>query len=288
MNPLYTSLCTPYPFQKLARLLEGLSAKTRKAPYQIKPLASHNTKHQPLCFDTLAKSLVVLQIPKHQGRVYVKKCYEANGQYSLKLDNLDPRHRDLASNWDSEALSAITQTLVGENRKLAVVSPNPFYRKFVTWRVSGIPERLGCKTLLMFCCELLMWPPTVRNYKQGWLPARWRIVSGSVAKCCSFCSPNNPSWAHQLLDIRRIRLFIEKPNTSTIPIVRDECYSEIYFGDQASYLGLLWAWPKILRTHKIIITCLIFQSLSKRSNLTGLRSGFGGLSGDGIYIETLF
>ncbi len=55
-------------------------------------------------------------------------------------------------------------------------------------------------------------------------------------------------------------------------IAADECYSEIYFDEEQPPVGLLQACAALGRHD--FKRCLVFHSLSKRSNLPGLRSGF--------------
>ena len=97
-------------------------------------------------------------------------------------------------------------------------------------------------------------------------------VSDDVWKRCEVlfvCSPNNPSGT--ITTLEEYAFLIEKAKAFNFTIVADECYSEIYFGDQAP-LGLLEACQ--ILGNKDYQHCLIFQSLSKRSNMPGLRSGF--------------
>lgn len=263
MNPFIHSL-HPYPFQKLAELLEGLSPNPEKSLIKL-TIGEPQHEAPAIVLDTLAKSLSgVSKYPSTKGELPLRNAMSEWTKRRFKLDNLDPDTEILPVTGTREALFAITQTLVGEKQNSLVVSPNPFYQ---------IYEGAG----ILAGAELHFLPCGAKtNYKVD-----YQLVDDSIWQRCEVlfvCSPNNPSGTITTLD--QYAYLIEKANTFNFTIVADECYSEIYFGDQAP-LGLLEACQ--ILGHTDYNHCLIFQSLSKRSNLPGLRSGF--VAGDASILK---
>jgi N-succinyldiaminopimelate aminotransferase len=263
MNPLIHSL-HPYPFQKLAELLEGLSPNPEKPLIKL-TIGEPQHEAPAIVLDTLAKSLSgVSKYPSTKGELPLRNAMSEWTIRRFKLDNLDPDTEILPVTGTREALFAITQTLVGEKQNSLVVSPNPFYQIY-----EGAGILAGAELHFLPC-------GAETNYKVD-----YQLVDDSIWQRCEVlfvCSPNNPSGTITTLD--EYAYLIEKANTFNFTIVADECYSEIYFGDQAP-LGLLEACQ--ILGHTNYNHCLIFQSLSKRSNLPGLRSGF--VAGDASILK---
>jgi N-succinyldiaminopimelate aminotransferase len=263
MNPLIHSL-HPYPFQKLAELLEGLSPNPEKPLIKL-TIGEPQHEAPAIVLDTLAKSLSgVSKYPSTKGELPLRNAMSEWTIRRFKLDNLDPDTEILPVTGTREALFAITQTLVGEKQNSLVVSPNPFYQIY-----EGAGILAGAELHFLPC-------GAETNYKVD-----YQLVDDSIWQRCEVlfvCSPNNPCGTITTLD--EYAYLIEKANTFDFTIVADECYSEIYFGNQAP-LGLLEACQ--ILGHTDYNHCLIFQSLSKRSNLPGLRSGF--VAGDASILK---
>ncbi|MEL0621988.1 succinyldiaminopimelate transaminase [Marinomonas arenicola] len=254
MNPFIDSL-HPYPFQKLSELLEG------HTPNPDKPLIrltigepQHNSPQ--IVLDTLANSLNgVNKYPSTKGELALRSAISEWTKTRFHLDSLDPESQILPVTGTREALFAITQTLVGEKSNPLVVSPNPFYQIY-----EGAGILAGAELHFLPCG-----PDTA--YKID-----YQSVSDEIWARCELlfvCSPNNPSGS--ITTLEDYAYLIAKAKAFNFTIVADECYSEIYFDDKAP-LGLLEACQQLGNTS--YEHCLIFQSLSKRSNLPGLRSGF--------------
>lgn len=263
MNPLIHSL-SPYPFQKLAELLEGLTPNPKKTLIKLTIGEPQHTA-PAIVLQTLANNLSgVSKYPSTKGEWPLRNAISEWTKHRFKLTQLDPETQVLPVSGTREALFAITQTLVGGKNKPIVVSPNPFYQ---IYEGAGI---LAGASLHLLPCE------SETQYKID-----YQKVSDDVWERCEVlfvCSPNNPSGTVTTLD--EYAYLIEKAKMFNFTIVADECYSEIYFGDEAP-LGLLEAC-QILGNHEYK-HCLIFQSLSKRSNLPGLRSGF--VAGDASILK---
>ncbi|SBS28619.1 LL-diaminopimelate aminotransferase [Marinomonas spartinae] len=255
MNPFIRSL-HPYPFQKLAELLEGLTPNPEKP--LIRLTIGEPQHESPQCvLDKLADSLKsgVNKYPNTKGELPLRKAIAEWTKHRFHLDSIDPETQVLPVTGTREALFAITQTLVGEKSNTLVVSPNPFYQIY-----EGAGILAGAELYYLPC------GPETRyqiNYQD---------ISDDVWQRCEVlfvCSPSNPSGTVTTLD--DYAYLLEKAREFDFTIVADECYSEIYF-DNKPPLGLLEACQQLGNTS--YDHCLIFQSLSKRSNLPGLRSGF--------------
>ena len=263
MNPLIHSL-HPYPFQKLAELLEGFSPNPEKSLIKL-TIGEPQHEAPAIVLDTLAKSLGgVSKYPSTKGELPLRSAISEWTKRRFTLKSLNPDTEILPVTGTREALFAITQTLVGEKKNALVVSPNPFYQIY-----EGAGILAGAELHFLPC-------GAETNYK-----VNYQLVDDAIWQRCEVlfvCSPNNPSGTITTLD--EYAYLIEKANTFNFTIVADECYSEIYFGDQAP-LGLLEACQ--ILGHTDYKHCLIFQSLSKRSNLPGLRSGF--VAGDASILK---
>ena len=253
MNPLIHSL-HPYPFQKLADLLASV---TPNADLPLIKLTIGEPQHDApsIVLETLKNALDgVSKYPLTKGESSLR---EAISNWAIKRFNLHELNADtqvLPVTGTREALFAITQALVGEKQNPLVVSPNPFYQ---------IYEGAG----ILAGAELHYLPCDAENqYKID-----YQAVSDDVWARCEVlfvCSPNNPAGSVTTLD--EYRFLLEKAKQFNFAIIADECYSEIYFEEKP--LGLLDACVQL--GNDDYDNCLIFQSLSKRSNLPGLRSGF--------------
>lgn len=254
MNPFIHSL-HPYPFQKLAELLEGHSPNPDKPLIRL-TIGEPQHESPQFVLDTLANNLDGLsKYPSTKGELPLRQAIANWTTKRFNLTQVNPDTQVLPVTGTREALFAITQTLVGEKQNALVVSPNPFYQIY-----EGASILAGADLHFLPCG-----PET--NYQID-----YTNVSDDIWQRCEVlfvCSPNNPSGSVTTLE--DYAYLIEKAKTFNFTIVADECYSEIYFDDKAP-LGLLDACQQL--GNPDFAHCLIFQSLSKRSNLPGLRSGF--------------
>ncbi|MBJ7538391.1 succinyldiaminopimelate transaminase [Marinomonas transparens] len=263
MNPFIHSL-HPYPFQKLAELLEGLSPNPDKPLIKL-TIGEPQHEAPAIVLETLANSLSgVSKYPSTKGELPLRSAIAEWTKRRFKLDQLNPDTQVLPVTGTREALFAITQTLVGEKDQGLVVSPNPFYQIY-----EGAGILAGAKLHFLPCG-----PET--NYKID-----YQSISDDIWRDCEVlfvCSPNNPSGT--ITTLEDYAYLIEKAKAFNFTIAADECYSEIYFADDAP-IGLLEACQQLGNLD--YKHCLIFQSLSKRSNLPGLRSGF--VAGDASLLK---
>ena len=263
MNPFIHSL-HPYPFQKLAELLAGLTPNPDKPLIKL-TIGEPQHEAPKAVVETLKNSLSgVSKYPSSKGELALREAIAEWTKQRFSLSELCPESQVLPVTGTREALFAITQTLVGEKSPSLVLSPNPFYQIY-----EGAGILAGADLHFLPC-------GSDNQYKVD-----YQAVSDKVWQNCELlfvCSPNNPSGTVTTLE--DYEFLLKKAQQHNFTIVADECYSEIYFGDQAP-LGLLEACQKLGNLD--YKNCLIFQSLSKRSNLPGLRSGF--VAGDASLLK---
>ncbi|MBN8749171.1 LL-diaminopimelate aminotransferase [Xylophilus ampelinus] len=264
MNPLLAKL-QPYPFERLRQLFAGVTPDAAHRPIS---LGIGEPKHPtpPFIKDALVQGLGALAgYPATAGEPALRAAFTGWLKTRYGLD-LDPATQVLPVNGSREALFALAQTVVDASVKPApvVVSPNPFYQIY-----EGAALLAGADT---------WYAPSdpARNFAVDWdsVPddvwARTQLVY--------VCSPGNPTGAVMPLD-EWGKLFALSDRHGFV-IASDECYSEIYFRDEPP-LGGLEAAAKLGRGDFRRLIAL--TSLSKRSNVPGLRSGF--VAGDASIIK---
>lgn len=258
MNPDLQQL-HPYPFEKLAALKAAVSAPTH-LPHIA--LSIGEPKHEPPAFvlHTLVDNLSALsQYPTTKGLPELRHAIAdwATQRFHLKPGSFDAEQHVLPVNGTREALFALVQTLVDRNQTAPlVVSPNPFYQIY-----EGAAILAGAEPFFLNC--------TAEN---NFIPD-FAAVDPDVWRRCQIlfiCSPGNPTGA--VMSSAQLKTLIALADQYDFVIASDECYSELYFDEQQPPVGLLQACAELGRDD--FGRCLVFHSLSKRSNLPGLRSGF--------------
>jgi N-succinyldiaminopimelate aminotransferase len=183
----------------------------------------------------------------------------------FELTTVDPATQVLPVNGSREALFAFAQTIVDRSRDALVVSPNPFYQIY-----EGAALLAGAEPLFL--------PTTPDNgFRMAFervMDAQWRRV-----QLVYVCSPANPTGRVMTLD--EWRLLFELADRHGFVIASDECYSEIYFDEAQAPLGGLQAAQQLGRSD--FARLVSFGSLSKRSNVPGLRSGY--VAGDAAVLK---
>ena len=181
---------------------------------------------------------------------------------------LDPETQILPVNGTREGLFSFAQTLLSGAPGSVALLPNPFYQIY-----EGAVLLRGAQPVFL--------PTTKAN---GYKPD-FRAVPAATWERCEIlfiCSPGNPSGA--VLQTEELAHLLELRDRYNFVIAADECYSEIYDPDSAPPTGLLEVCAATNRPD--FRGCMVFHSLSKRSNLPGLRSGF--VAGDAKLIEPYF
>ncbi|MEY4693587.1 MAG: LL-diaminopimelate aminotransferase [Pseudomonadota bacterium] len=264
MNPLLTKL-QPYPFERLKQLFSGVTP-----PPQLKPisLGIGEPKHAtPAFIQEALKASVSTGLSAYPATAGEHALRQAcadwlHSRYHLKLD---PNTQVLPVNGSREALFALTQTVIDPNRAGAtVVSPNPFYQIY-----EGA-------ALLAGATPYYVPSDPARNFANDWdsVPAEvW-----AKTQLLFVCSPGNPTGA--VMPLSEWKKLFDLSDQHGFVIASDECYSEIYFREEPP-LGGLEAAHQLGRTD--FKRLIAFTSLSKRSNVPGLRSGF--VAGDAALIK---
>jgi N-succinyldiaminopimelate aminotransferase len=264
MNP-DLQLLQPYPFQKLARLFGEVTPNAA-----LKPISLHigEPKHATPQFikDALVTGLDGLaKYPTTTGSDALRSAI-ANwlaGRYGIPAPNA--RTQVLPVNGSREALFAFAQAVIDRSKKApAVVCPNPFYQIY-----EGAALLTGATPYFL---NTLPEDNYALNFSQ--LPEEvWQRT-----QLIYVCSPGNPNG--RVMPLSEWRSLFEMSDRYGFVIAADECYSEIYFGDNKP-LGALQAAQQLGRGdyHNLVV----FSSLSKRSNVPGLRSGF--VAGDAKILE---
>ena len=253
MNPLLSSL-QPYPFERLKQLFSTVTPNPAYAPISLGIGEPRHATPQ-LVLDALAKATAQLAAyPATAGLPALREsCVNwMQRRYGLKLDAAT---QVLPVNGSREALFAFAQTVIDPTRDAVVVCPNPFYQIY-----EGAALLAGAQTYYAPSDPAL-------NFNVNWdsVPADvW-----AKTQLLFVCSPGNPTGAVMpMSDWEKLFALSDKYG---FVIASDECYSEIYFRDEAP-LGGLEAATKLGRTD--FKNLVAFTSLSKRSNVPGMRSGF--------------
>lgn len=254
MNPLLDQL-QPYPFEKLRRLFADLTPNKAYAPIS---LGIGEPKHPTPAFiqQALADHLGGLaSYPTTAGSDALRGTIAGWLERRYSLPKLDPATQILPVNGSREALFALAQTVINPVPGALVLCPNPFYQIYegAAYLAGAQPYFVNSDPARNFGCDYRSVPATV-----------WENV-----QLLYLCSPGNPTGAVLTLDDWK-DLF-DLSDRYGFVIAADECYSEIYFHDAAP-LGSLEAAHRLGRSdYRRLIA---FSSLSKRSNVPGMRSGF--------------
>ncbi|HBA33696.1 MAG TPA: succinyldiaminopimelate transaminase [Gammaproteobacteria bacterium] len=270
MNPYLTQL-EPYPFEKLAQLIAGISP----AGHPPVALSIGEPKHAPPAFvlECLQENLGgVANYPPTRGSAALRETIAnwLSHRYKLPENSLNIEKQILPVNGTREALFSFAQCVLNPSlaHKNTVLMPNPFYQIY-----EGATLLAGLKPAF--------YPLTRQTGYQ--LP--FDAISSADWKACQLvyiCSPNNPTGS--VMSIKDMQRLIELAEKYDFLIASDECYSEIYSDESTPPCGLLKAAAAMGNTE--YKRCAVFHSLSKRSNLPGLRSGF--VAGDAHVMEAFY
>ena len=249
----------PYPFEKLNALKASVTA-----PAALEPIALSigEPQHQPPAFvlEAMAQHLPRLaNYPTTKGLPELREALAnwAQGRFQLAPASLTAERHLLPVNGTREALFAFTQAVIDRSTADTplVVSPNPFYQIY-----EGAALLAGAE-------------PHYLNCLPGSYQPDFDAVPAEVWQRCQLlflCSPGNPTGA--VIDSATLKKLIALADAHDFIIASDECYSELYFDEAQPPIGLLQACAQLGRDD--YRRCVVFHSLSKRSNLPGLRSGF--------------
>ena len=256
MNPDLARL-QPYPFQKLARLVADVVPNGELTPIN---LSIGEPKHAtpPFILDSLTSHRGgIASYPATLGSPALRSTIAAWLGRRYRMPALDPATQVLPVNGSREALFAFAQTVVDRTRPdPVVVMPNPFYQIY-----EGAALLAGARPVFVnqspehgFACDFGAVPEAVL----------------ATTQLVYVCSPGNPTGRVMTLD--EWRALFELSDRHGFVIAADECYSEIYFDEAAPPLGALEAAHRLGRPDYPRL--IVFGSLSKRSSVPGMRSGY--------------
>ncbi|MEZ2740705.1 succinyldiaminopimelate transaminase [Comamonas jiangduensis] len=264
MNPLLQHL-QPYPFERLRQLFAGVTPAAQLRPIS---LGIGEPRHATPAFiqTSLTDNLSGLaNYPATAGDIRLRQaCSDwLQRRYGITVDAAT---QVLPVNGSREALFSFAQAIVDPSQPGAtVLCPNPFYQIY-----EGA-------TLLAGATPYFVASDPARNFAVDWdsVPADvW-----AKTQLMYVCSPGNPTGA--VMPLQEWKKLFDLSDRYGFVIASDECYSEIYFRDEAP-LGGLEAAVKLGRHD--FRNLVAFTSLSKRSNVPGLRSGF--VAGDARLLQS--
>lgn len=255
----------PYPFERLNELLANITPTTDE---EFIALALGEPKHRAPEFliesycnpNTIAKGFGTY--PPTKGLAELREAIADFVNRRFKLGRaINPETEVLPVNGTREALFAIAQAVIDGDS--LTMMPNPFYQIY-----EGAAILAGSTPRYIPC-----------NEDNGFNPDFSKVTEDEWQRCSMvyLCTPGNPSGS--IMSIEEIQAVIKKSDEYNFTIVSDECYSEIYSDEPPP--GLLESASAMGRDD--YRNCVAFNSLSKRSNLPGLRSGY--VCGDATIME---
>ncbi len=264
MNP-NLNLLQPYPFQRLRDLFKGITPNPAFAPIN---LSIGEPKHATpqLIKDALVDNLGGLaNYPTTIGSLELRQAISSWISRRYNIPALNPDKAILPVTGSREALFAFAQVIIDSSKsKPIVISPNPFYQIYEGAAFLAGAEPYFLNTL----------PES--NHAMDFASVPVEVLKRT--QLVYVCSPGNPSG--KVMSLAQWKEIFELSDRYGFVIAADECYSEIYFDEAVPPLGALQAAHKLGRNYKNLV---IFSSLSKRSNVPGMRSGF--VAGDEQIIE---
>lgn len=250
------NLLQPYPFQRLKDLFADIAPNTEYAPVNLsigEPKHATPSIIQASLTDNIAG---LAHYPTTIGSLDLRQAISSWITRRYGIPALDPAKEIIPVNGSREALFALAQTVVDTSKpNPVVISPNPFYQIYEGAALLAGAEPYFINTMpeTQHSMDFSDVPESVLN--------RTQLVY--------ICSPGNPSG--KVIALSDWEQLFKLSDQYGFVIAADECYSEIYFDEANPPLGALQAANQLNRDYSRLI---VFSSLSKRSNVPGLRSGF--------------
>jgi N-succinyldiaminopimelate aminotransferase len=268
LNPLLARL-QPYPFEKLRGLFSVIKPNEAYAP-----IALHIGEPKHPTPEFIKRALIealdsLAQYPATGGTAGLREAIAAWLSRRYRLAALDPGSQVLPVNGSREALFAIAQLVIDAQRGLRpplAVCPNPFYQIY-----EGAALLAGAE------------PYFVDASAAGAIAGSFDAVPQDLwprVQLLYTCSPANPSG--RVMPLSEWKRLFELSERHGFVIASDECYSELYFDESRPPLGALEAAHQLGRSDYARL--IVFSSLSKRSNVPGMRSGF--VAGDAQLLKS--
>lgn len=264
MNPNLNQL-QPYPFQRLRELFSGITPNTN---HKAINLSIGEPKHATpkLIQDALINNLAGLaNYPTTVGVLGLRQAISIWATRRYGIPELDAEKEIIPVNGSREALFAFAQAVIDRSRpNPVVISPNPFYQIY-----EGAAFLAGAEPYFINTLPEQNHAMDFDNVPEA-IMQRTQLVY--------VCSPGNPSG--KVMSLEHWQHLFALSDRYGFVIAADECYSEIYFDEENPPLGALQAAHRLGRDYTRLV---VFSSLSKRSNVPGMRSGF--VAGDAKILE---
>lgn len=271
MNPNLKTL-HPYPFEKLAKLKQGIVPPHDRAHIALSIGEPSHPTPQFIQETLLEHSPGLGVYPTTKGLLELRLAIAGwlSGRFQIPLAALDPDMQILPVNGTREALFSFAQCVIDAtaDTKPIVIMPNPFYQIY-----EGAALLAGAEPYFLNTTAAT-----------GYLPD-FDAVPEAVWQRCQLlyiCSPGNPSGA--VMGRADHEKLIKLAEQYDFIIASDECYSELYDDEAKPPAGLLQTAYQM--GNSAFKRCVVFHSLSKRSNAPGLRSGF--VAGDADILQPYF
>lgn len=267
MNP-YLEKLQPYPFEKLAQLKGDVQAPRDKSPIT---LAIGEPQHPTPHFITeavIAHLHGLVNYPATRGLLELRIAIAEWLAKRFQIPVLDADKQILPVNGTREALFSFAQCVIDPNRRPLVLMPNPFYQIY-----EGAALLAGAE------------PYYLNSLPENHFLADFEAVPEAIWRRCQLlylCSPGNPTGA--VIPPPILERLISLAERFNFVIASDECYSEIYLDESQPPPGLLQVAYGM--GNDAFKNCIVFHSLSKRSNAPGLRSGF--VAGDAAILQRYY
>ena len=254
MNPNLDKLHR-YPFEKLNALKAGITPPDK--PHIA--LSIGEPKHPAPKFVEQALTDSLAKLSSYAATKGLPEFRQATTNWltrRFKLNTVNAETQVLPVNGTREALFAFAQAVVDPTDDALVLMPNPFYQIY-----EGAVLLAGAEPHYLNCTADNNFAPDFNAVS----PETWQRC-----QLLYLCSPGNPTGT--VLSTNTLKQLLALADQHDFIIASDECYSEIYFDENNPPAGLLQACAEMGRDD--YSRCVVFHSLSKRSNLPGLRSGF--------------
>ena len=244
----------PYPFERLDQLFSGI---TPPAGSKRISLSIGEPRHAPPGFvlEAFTKALAdgASKYPVSKGLPELRQAC-SNWMQRRFAATVCPDQEVLPVNGTREGLFALAQALVTPGDNPVILMPNPFYQIY-----EGAALLAGAEPVYLDTTEA-----------NGFLPDLDSVPADTWKRTALFyaCSPGNPTGT--VMDKNYWLRVLELADRYDFVIAADECYADIY--PENPPISLLEVCTQIGRTD--FSRCMVFHSLSKRSNVPGIRSGF--------------
>lgn len=244
----------PYPFERLDQLFAGVRPPTDS---KLISLSIGEPRHTPPEFvlDAFRKALAdgAARYPVAKGLPELRQAC-SHWIYRRFGASVCPDTEILPVNGTREGLFALAQAVVTPGERPVILMPNPFYQIY-----EGAALLAGAEPVYLDTTDATDYLPNLDSVSEE----TWKRTALFYA-----CSPGNPTGA--IMDKNYWQRVLELADRYDFVIAADECYADIYTEKQP--VGLLQVCTEIGRTD--FRRCIVFHSLSKRSNVPGIRSGF--------------